>query len=260
MLPPLNVIVFDRSHFQIMMVLLFTIIALLLLAAFWFLVPFALRKAGEARLQAQCSRLRAIVLSYDDGPGLKVTPRLLDMLEQENAKASFFVLGKNAVDKPEVLSRLVAAGHDVGSHTFHHTNAWKTAPWRAAQDIKDGIQVVQKAGGNQLLFRPPFGKMTFASFLQCKRLGLQIAWWTTDSRDSWKRRAIDDVIAEIDAKGGGVVLMHDLDHYEKSPQHPSHAEHVLALTAEIIALAKRGNYRIIPFSALGTIAAPRKSV
>ena len=246
----LNVILLDGSHFQIMMVMFLLMVLLLALAALWFLIPFALRKAGEVKLQSQCSKLRAIVLSYDDGPGSKVTPQLLDLLEQEKVRASFFVLGKNAVGKSAILNSLVTAGNDVGSHTYHHTNAWKTVPWRAGQDIRDGIRIIEKAGGNARLFRPPFGKMTLSSLLLCRRMGLQVAWWTTDSRDSWDRRAIKDVISEIDAKGGGVVLMHDLDHYEKSPQQPSHAEHVLALTREIIALAKRKNYQIIPFSAL----------
>lgn len=235
-----------------MLVVLFLLASILMvMVAIWFLFPFAVRKVAEKQLGAKCRESRSIVLSYDDGPGSGLTFNLLDELAGENIKASFFVLGKNTVGKAETLSRLIAAGHDVGTHTYLHTNAWKASPWAVHQDIVTGISVVQRSGGNSHLFRPPFGKMTLASLFLCKRLGLQVVWWTIDSRDSWNRRPIEDVLSEIEAKGGGVVLMHDLDDYTKAPRNPSHADHVISLTREIIALAKRGDYRIVPYSSLG---------
>jgi peptidoglycan-N-acetylglucosamine deacetylase len=235
-----------------MLVVIFLLASIILVTgAIWFLFPFALRKVAEKQLETRCRESRSIVLSYDDGPGSDLTLQLLDELADENILASFFVLGKNTAGKTETLCRLIAAGHDVGTHTFLHTNAWKAMPWVVNRDIVAGISVVQRSGGHSRLFRPPFGKMTLASLCLCKRLGLQVVWWTVDSRDSWNRRPVNDVLSEIEAKGGGVVLMHDFDDYVKAPQNPRHADHVISLTREIIAFAKRGNYRIIPYSSLG---------
>jgi peptidoglycan-N-acetylglucosamine deacetylase len=233
-----------------MLTALFSLTVCFVFILLWFLLPFALRKWAEARLQAKCCKLRAIVLTYDDGPGSALTSKLLDLLEKENVRASFFVLGRNISGHEGVLARLLAAKHDIGSHTFDHSNAWKTLPWVAHADIKRGIQVVQSLGGDPHLFRPPFGKVTLAGLMLYRRLALHAAWWTTDSRDSWDRRPVADVISEIESKGGGVVLMHDFDNYQKAPQHPSHADYVLSLTSDIIALARRSNYEIIPYSML----------
>lgn len=217
----------------------------------WFLVPHWLRKQGEKRLAARCRAHRAIVLSFDDGPGALLTDSLLALFRAERIRATFFFLGRHADAQPEVAARVVADGHEVGSHTHGHSNAWKSLPGRMAADMAHGIRTITALGGDPTLHRPPFGKMTLASLLDSRRRGLMLAWWTVDSRDSWQRRPIGEVIDEIRAKGGGVVLMHDFDNYARG-QTPglSHPDHVLALTREIVALARRENFRLMTLGEL----------
>ena len=222
-------------------------LALILL---WFLLPFSLRKWGEARLDRRCRAERAIVLSYDDGPGPGLTPPLLDLLAEYGVKATFHVLGRNAQTSPGLMLRLVAEEHEVGSHTQDHANAWKTSPGRFSRDLAAGVKTVNGFGGQGRHFRPPFGKMTLAGLMQGLVLRLHYGWWTVDSRDSWDRRPIEDVLAELDRRGGGVVLMHDFDNYARAPSSPPHHDHVLALTRGILDMAKREGFRIIPLSAL----------
>lgn len=223
-------------------------------ALFWFGLPISLRKWGEWRLRQICRARRAIVLSYDDGPGEVLTPRLLDLLAQHAVTASFHVLGRHAELRPELLRRMIAAGHDVGSHTQEHCNAWRSTPWRAARDLAAGVRVVKGLGGSWRLYRPPFGKQTGGGLLQAALLGLRHCWWTVDSRDSWARRPIADVLAELRRRGGGVVLMHDFDRYDRAPPQPAHVDHVLDLTGQIIAFAGAEGFRILPLSHL--LAAP----
>jgi len=220
------------------------------LVLLWFLLPFSLRKWGEARLDRRCLAGRAIVLTYDDGPGPGLTPPLLDLLAEYGARASFHVLGRNAELAPDLMRRLVAEGHEVGSHTQDHANAWKSSPLRFARDLAAGVKTVDAFGGQGRHFRPPFGKMTLAGLVQGLALGLRYGWWTVDSRDSWDRRPIADVLAELTRRGGGVVLMHDFDTYTRAPSLPSHQDHVLALTRSILDMARREGFRIIPLSAL----------
>jgi peptidoglycan/xylan/chitin deacetylase (PgdA/CDA1 family) len=217
----------------------------------WFLLPHWQRKQAERQLQDRCRAARAIVLSYDDGPGAQLTDRLLALFRAEGVKASFFFLGSHADENPEVAARVIAEEHEVGSHTHGHSNAWKTLPWRMTADVDHGIRTITAVGGNPSLHRPPYGKMTIGSRLDARRRGLRIGWWTIDSRDSWNRRPIGDVVAEISAKSGGVVLMHDYDSYSRGQaEGMSHADHVVMLTQEIIALARRDGFRLMTLGEL----------
>ena len=223
---------------------------LIALGVFWFLVPFYYRKQKVAALFDTCARRRAIILTYDDGPGEKLTPRLLDLLKKHDLHATFYALGRNIEKNPHLLKRAIAEGHHIGSHTYNHCNAWKTDPITAARDLMRGVEIIRSYGGDAYSFRPPFGKLTIFGLLHGYLRGLDYGWWTIDSRDSWDRRPVEDVLMDIRRGNGGVVLMHDYDHYSKSPKEPAHIEYVLTLTEAIIHLAKEQGYRIVSFSSL----------
>jgi len=73
------------------------------------------------------SRLeKGVHLTFDDGPIPEVTPWILDLLKEYNAKATFFCIGENVAKHPEIFKRILAEGHSVGNHTFNHLNGWKT--------------------------------------------------------------------------------------------------------------------------------------
>lgn len=220
---------------------------LLLCILAWFLVPFVWRKRQEARLDAICRAQGLIALTYDDGPGVALTGRLIDLFKRHNARATFFVLGKNADQRPDVVRDLVAAGHDVGHHTQDHSNAWKCGPIRMARDLAAGIETISALGGARSLFRPPYGKLTLAGLLDGMRHGLTHAFWTIDTQDSWKRRPLDEVMAELETRGGGVILMHDFDVY-KDEGAQSHMDYVLETTEQIIRFAQEKGLKLVPFS------------
>ena len=226
-----------------MTVLLAVVSLALAAAAAWFLAPFALRRHEERALARRCRERRALVLSYDDGPGQETTVRLLDLLAERRASAAFFPLGRNMAARPKIAARMVAEGHVVGSHTAEHSNAWKTGPWTAARDRDLGVQQVEEIGGSGRLFRPPYGKLTLAGWIDARRKGIRLAWWTLDSRDSWDRRTIDAILTELDVAGGGVVLMHDADAYERSG--PGHADFVVELTRRLLDHAHAHRYQVL---------------
>lgn len=211
-------------------------------AVLWILLPHLLRRLAERRLARRCRRARAIVLSYDDGPGARLTPALLDLLAREGARASFFVLGRSAAARPALVRRALAEGHEVGSHTGRHLNAWRSGAAAWAADLGDGIAVAEALGGRGRLVRPPFGKLTLAGWLLGARRGLEWAWWTVDSRDSRRPRPVSGVLDEIARQGGGVVLMHDFD---RAGDGGAHAAHCMALTRQLIAFARSEGYRLL---------------
>jgi peptidoglycan/xylan/chitin deacetylase (PgdA/CDA1 family) len=215
---------------------------LLVTAALWWLAPYAWRRHREGRLADLCRARRAIALTYDDGPGEKLTEDLLDLFKAEGAQATFFLWGDRARARPAVVARALAEGHEIGGHTQTHLNAWKSNPVSVAQDVPRGMATVRASDPSALMFRPPFGKITLAGVVQAMAQRLRFAWWTVDSRDAWARRPIEDVLAEIEAKGGGVVLMHDFDTYEGAD---NHGAHVLALTQRILELARERGYQVM---------------
>lgn len=214
----------------------------------WFGLPALIRRIATGQLAAACRASKAIVLTYDDGPNATTTPALADLLKRAGAKASFFVIGTRALAEPAIVARLVAEGHEIGNHTQNHINAWKTSPWSAIQDLSSGQQTLARLGIRTTIFRPPFGKSTLGTLIAS--LSLKIAFWTVDTRDSWNRRPIADVIAEIEAKGGGVVLMHDVEQPRRGPSPASHPSYLLEVTEALIEYAEAGSYRLLRFGDL----------
>lgn len=223
-------------------------LAIIVAGAAWVALPFALRRRDERRLAAACRAQRAIVLSYDDGPGAIATPRLLALLAAHGARASFFALGRHIAARRATAAAVLAAGHELGSHSRRHLNAWKSDPVSHLRDTAAGVADVRALGADGRLYRPPYGKITLAGLVQAMAGGWRFAWWSVDTRDSWAPRPVADVLAEIEAKGGGVVLMHDGDNYGVrgggSHPHGGHVPYMLAMTEGILGLAAEKGYRI----------------
>ncbi len=219
------------------------------LGLLWVLLPFMIRRMAERRLLQLCQAQRAIVLSYDDGPGPGLTEKLADLLARHQVAGTFFVLGRKISGGEATVQRLLREGHELGSHSFDHSNAWKVAPWRAARDLAAGIAAVRALGGDSTLYRPPYGKMTLGSMLQGKLQGQRFGWWTLDPKDTWEpadRASIEQVLAQLEAAGGGVVLLHDFDKNCDPGHGMSHDDYVLALTERVIGFAKENGYQIMP--------------
>ena len=97
----------------------------------------------------------SIYLSFDDGPHPEITPLVLDHLNKWNAKASFFCVGNNVVNHPDIYRRILDEGHAVGNHSFNHLNGWKQKDEDYLNDIAKAKQYIDSD-----LFRPPYGKIT----------------------------------------------------------------------------------------------------
>lgn len=210
----------------------------------WLVLPYTIRKFQEAILKRKCKMSRTIVLTYDDGPGAEVTTKILALLKAYDARATFFILGKNITIDLELPQMMVQAGHEIGSHSFQHLNAWKRSPLAVYQDIKRGFVDI-RAFGQPLLFRAPHGKLTLATMLQVWFNQCRQAWWTIDSTDTWPSPIpIENVMEQIKSDGGGVILMHD----HKRPNNPEREAYVLDLTKSILELARKEGFKVCKMS------------
>jgi peptidoglycan/xylan/chitin deacetylase (PgdA/CDA1 family) len=206
--------------------------------ALYYGVPFAFRKWQVRSLAARALRERTAVLTYDDGPGRRLTPALLSLLESHGVRATFFALGRRAVAEPDVLDRVRDAGHEVGCHAYEHVSAWRSAPGLALRDARRGFRCLERWIDGAGWFRPPHGKLDLATLLWLLARGTGIAWWTLDSGDTWEQRPSPESVAErMIAGGGGVVLLHDFDGTEE------HDAFVLAATRAVLDAAQKDGIR-----------------
>lgn len=154
-----------------------------------------------------------IALTFDDGPHISNTPRLLDMLRERNIKATFFVVGKCAQEYPHLVRRILAEGHEIGNHTWTHRSLPTLSEASARDELAKTAKAVEDASGYHIrIMRPPYG----ASNLRLKKMcydefGYPTILWDVDPFD-WKRPGSSIVKNRILAgtRPGSIILCHDI--------------------------------------------------
>jgi peptidoglycan/xylan/chitin deacetylase (PgdA/CDA1 family) len=147
----------------------------------------------------------SIYLTFDDGPNPEVTPWVLDLLNQFQIKATFFLVGKNVKDYPELLNRIISEGHQIGNHTMNHECGTKTGINSYISSVSQAEIYVQSD-----LFRPPYGKITRNQFKKLIDGGKKIVFWSWLSYDFDKNISPKKIIQKAkDIKGGDILVFHD---------------------------------------------------
>ncbi len=164
------------------------------------------------RLPAAATSRREIALTFDDGPDPDITPRVLDRLDANHAKATFFVVGEQARRHPALVREIVRRGHAVENHSYHHSMHF---PWygprRLARDIGAAQAAIADACGHApIFFRAPMGFRTPLLDPVLARLGLHLVSWTRRAFDTVERdpRIVAARLSR-DLGAGDILLMHD---------------------------------------------------
>ena len=156
----------------------------------------------------------AIALTFDDGPNPAMTPRLLDLLDRYRAKASFFLIGRNAHAFPGLVKEMANRGHSIGNHTETHPNLTFLSARRIAHEIDSCDEAVFEASGKKCMWmRPPYGyRSPFLDGIVRRRPGAKVVMWSAMAWD-WKPQSPLRVIKHLcRVRGGDIVLLHDGDH------------------------------------------------
>ena len=151
-------------------------------------------------------------LTFDDGPSL-YTSRVLDVLQQHDVKATFFVIGEKISNNREQLIRIVKEGHRVGNHTWSHPDLTKlTTEARVEELRKTSAAIKDTVGFLPVEWRPPFELWNQDLQKEAATLGMIMTLWTygTDSED-WKGHSADTIIEKLTSNmsHGSIILMHD---------------------------------------------------
>ncbi|MEV5963884.1 polysaccharide deacetylase family protein [Kribbella sp. NPDC051952] len=152
-----------------------------------------------------------VVLTFDDGPDVAYTPKILDILAKYDAKATFFEVGKNVVKHPELTKRIHAAGHSVENHTWTHADLRKLSATAFRQEVSSTDQAIRaQLGSTPACLRPPYGGVNATVRQRAKALGKDLVVWTIDSRD-WTKPGTTAIVKRVltSVHSGSVILMHD---------------------------------------------------
>lgn len=154
---------------------------------------------------------KVIALTFDDGPHPKYTAQVLDLLEQYEAKGTFFIVGENAAKNPEIVLRMYEAGHELANHTYTHP--YSTSTFKIMKEIKQTNDTIYSITGfSPIFFRPVEGHYTDAMVNEVVKDGFKIVMWSwhQDTED-WKNPGVKKIVNTVlkGTKEGDVVLFHD---------------------------------------------------
>lgn len=182
---------------------------------------------------------KVVALTFDDGPYPPYTQELLQVLDAEDVKATFFMVGANAAKYPELVRQVVQKGHVIGVHTMHHIDLLKLDRLQKEQQIAAGKMVLQEITGvSPEFFRPPHGFRDWQVLSIAGQQGLKTINWSILSKD-WLNPPPEEIAARTlkQVKPGSIILLHDGDSpYNQLPR----ANTVQAVRIIIKELKKQG--------------------
>ncbi len=178
---------------------------------------------------------KIIYLTFDDGPTKEITEWTLKTLNEFNAKATFFCIGKNIENHPKILQKILADEHSIGNHTHNHLNGWKSSNATYLKNVEEAENSIQsavfsqqysisinklknekknsklKTQNSKLLFRPPYGKIKPSQANKLREKGYKIILWDVLSADFdqkiSKEKCLNNVLKNTN--NGSVIVFHD---------------------------------------------------
>src|SRR2546423_14343695 len=154
-----------------------------------------------------------IAMTFDDGPSATLTPKLLDLLAAHHIKATFFVIGENVAEHPEIVARAAREGHEIGNHSWSHPNLAKMSDESVRKQLRQTDDVIKQATGKRpTVMRPPYGNLTARQKQWVHdEFGYRIVLWDVDPLD-WKRPGPTVVRNRIvrETRSGSFVLSHHI--------------------------------------------------
>ena len=188
-----------------------------------------------------------IALTFDDGPHPYLTQEILDILAQYNVKATFFMVGENVINYPDAAKAVLAAGHEVGNHTFSHTHVKGLSEHEVLDELgrcEDALEELCEYRPH--LFRPPEGALNEYVEHCSDHFDYTLVLWSLDTRD-WENKNAEQIADAVlsNVAPGDIILMHDyIGRQSKTPE---------ALATLLPKLIERG-YELVTVSRLLGIA------
>jgi len=173
--------------------------------------PSILRKLYPHRI-TRLEAPKSLYLTFDDGPIPAITPWVLRLLHDYNAKATFFCIGDNIKKNPDAFQQIIQQGHRIGNHTFNHLNGWKTSEENYVKNTVLAEQEIEKFKKEEIkFFRPPYGKITNSQAKKLVQLNYKIVMWDVLSGDFDQTISAEKCYNHVikNTKAGSTIVFHD---------------------------------------------------
>ena len=154
---------------------------------------------------------KKIALTFDDGPHPRNTPEILKILDKYGVKATFFIIGVNAKNYPETLSKVVESGHELGNHTYSHKILKSKSKEEISKEIIDTEREISKKNEYvTTLIRPPCGFYDDGLISLANENDYKIVLWSIDTHD-WAHASVESIVSTVTngLHGGDIILFHD---------------------------------------------------
>ncbi len=169
-------------------------------------------------VQSGATGRRRVALTFDDGPHPETTRKVLSVLAEHGARATFFVVGQKVERYPDVVREIVAGGHELGLHGYVHDRLYSLRSTRyVQQDIARTQRAIETACGVRTrLFRPPIGFVGHLIAIAADRAGVKLVAWSARGLDGWSGARADRVLARLlrNLEDGAIVMLHDASERE----------------------------------------------
>lgn len=164
---------------------------------------------------------KVVYLTFDDGPTPEITNWVLNTLKQYQAKATFFCIGNNIENHPEIFQDIFNDGHSIGNHTNNHIRGWKTNSKAYLNNVSDAEEIIKKQASSTNLFRPPYGQITPKQGKNLIELGYKIIMWDVLSFDWDKNITPETCLNNVISKttNGSIIVFHDSIKASKNMQY-----------------------------------------
>lgn len=154
---------------------------------------------------------KKLFLTFDDGIDPAYTPLLLDLLNQYNIKATFFILASSVENNPEILQRMKKDGHLIGCHSYNHKNQILLSPISLKKDFEKSIKIFKDKGIDIKFYRPPWGHVRPLGIYLAKTNNLKTILWNVIVQD-WEKNTTSDILCNKiinKTHGNAVFCLHD---------------------------------------------------
>jgi len=210
----LSIVVFGFLKSENLISYWWVVLVVLIWLLFTFIGSFHIRWNYFLKANHKNNQIKenVVALTFDDGPNINFTPKILSLLKKYHAKATFFCIGKNVKDHPDLLKKIVADGHLIGNHSYYHQNSFGfLSTEKVMEEIENTDKIIEETVDLKTrFFRPPFGVTNPNIAKAVKKLKLHTFGWSIRSLDTIAKdpeKVYDKIVSKL--KKGDVVLMHD---------------------------------------------------
>ncbi len=185
---------------------------------------------------------KEIALTFDDGPHPEYTTQILEVLKNQEVKATFFVNGSKIEQSRDLIFKMLADGHQVANHSSYHRNFLLRSTRSMCEDILKTDKLLRKCGvKGDIPFRPPYGRFDLGTLLIMKKLEKQLILWNAASKD-YKAKSSNQILFRLrrKVKPGCIIVMHDAG---KSATGEVYRDHTVKALMELLPELKSQGYK-----------------